>query len=141
MSCGLIGATSLLLVSYLAVRFLYDHKKLDQIVEGNADVLIESGQVRLERLKQELISPTQLESSARKQGFESLDKVHRCVLKVWRKLNLYRQKGRRRRSSSSGISEPIAKPDGRSGPFAHGSSAGERLTDALPNGSKAPLWP
>lgn len=80
MSGGLIGATSLLLVNYLVVRFLYDHKKLDLIVEDNADVLIENGQVRLERLKKELISPTQLESSARKQGFESLDEAHRCVL-------------------------------------------------------------
>ena len=79
-SGGLIGATSLLLVNYLVVRFLYDHKKLDQIVEGNADVLIEAGQVRPERLKKELISQSQLESAARKQGFESLDEVHRCVL-------------------------------------------------------------
>jgi uncharacterized membrane protein YcaP (DUF421 family) len=79
-SGGLIGATSLLLVNYLVVRFLYDHKKLDQIVEGNADVLIEAGQVRPERLKKELISRSQLESAARKQGFESLDEVHRCVL-------------------------------------------------------------
>lgn len=79
-SGGLIGATSLLLVNYLVVRFLYDHKKLDQIVEGNADVLIDNGQVSLERLKKELISLTQLESAARKQGFESLDEVHRCVL-------------------------------------------------------------
>ena len=27
---GCIGATSLLIVNYLVVRFLYDHKKLDQ---------------------------------------------------------------------------------------------------------------
>ena len=79
-SGGLIGATSLLLVNYLVVRFLYDHKKLDQIVEGSADVLIENGQVSLEHLKKELISQTQLESAALKQGFESLDEVHRCVL-------------------------------------------------------------
>jgi len=56
-SGGLIGATSLLLVNYLVVRFLYDHKKLDLIVEDNADVLIENGQVRLERLKKEAHQP------------------------------------------------------------------------------------
>src|SRR6202040_1365206 len=39
-SGGLIGATSLLAVNYLVVRFLYNHKKLDQLIEGRADVLI-----------------------------------------------------------------------------------------------------
>ena len=79
-SGGIIGATSLLVVNYLVVRFLYEHKKLDQIVEGMADVLIENGQVRMERLKKELISPSQLEAAARKQGFESLSAVQQCVL-------------------------------------------------------------
>src|SRR6476660_4525820 len=68
-SGGIIGATSLLAVNYLVVRFLYGHKKIDQLVEGNADVLIENGMIRPERLKRELISPTQLEAAARKQGF------------------------------------------------------------------------
>src|SRR5580700_11277780 len=56
-SGGIIGATSLLAVNYLVVRFLYNHRKLDQLVEGKADVLIENGAVRLDRLKKELISP------------------------------------------------------------------------------------
>ena len=61
-SGGIIGATSLLAVNYLVVRFLYGHKRIDQLVEGEADVLIENGAVRLDRLKKELISPTQLEA-------------------------------------------------------------------------------
>ena len=77
---GVIGATSLLIVNYLVVRFLYDHKKLDQLVEGRADVLIDNGKVSLERLKKELISPKQLEAAARKQGFESLEGVQQCIL-------------------------------------------------------------
>jgi uncharacterized membrane protein YcaP (DUF421 family) len=79
-SGGIIGATSLLVVNYLVVRFLYGHKRIDQLVEGSADVLIENGTVRLERLKKELISPTQLEAAARKQGFESLNDVQKCIL-------------------------------------------------------------
>jgi uncharacterized membrane protein YcaP (DUF421 family) len=79
-SGGIIGATSLLAVNYLVVRFLYGHKKIDQLVEGSADVLIEDGAVRLDRLKKELISPTQLEAAARKQGFESLNDVQKCIL-------------------------------------------------------------
>src|ERR1700680_1048000 len=55
-SGGLIGATSLLVVNYLVVRFLYNHNKLDQLVEGKADILIEGGKVRTEHLKKELIT-------------------------------------------------------------------------------------
>jgi len=77
---GIIGATSLLLVNYLVVRFLYGHRKLDQFVEGRADVLIEDGKVRTGSLKRELITVAQLEAAARKQGFESIHEVQQCVL-------------------------------------------------------------
>jgi uncharacterized membrane protein YcaP (DUF421 family) len=79
-SGGLLGATSLLAVNYLVVRFLYKHKDLEQIVEGKADVLIENGKLRLEHLKQELITTAQLEAAARKQGFGSLSEVDQCIL-------------------------------------------------------------
>jgi uncharacterized membrane protein YcaP (DUF421 family) len=79
-SGGIIGATSLLLINYLVVRFLYDHRKLDQLVEGKADVLIENGRVRTEHLKKELITMEQLSAAARKQGFETLAEVQQCVL-------------------------------------------------------------
>jgi uncharacterized membrane protein YcaP (DUF421 family) len=79
-SGGLIGATSLLFVNYVVVRFLYGHNKLEQIVEGQSDVLIEKGKVYAERLKRELITMSQLEAAARKQGFDALDEVEKCVL-------------------------------------------------------------
>jgi uncharacterized membrane protein YcaP (DUF421 family) len=77
---GVIGATSLLVVNYLVVRFLYKHRSLDQFVEGRADVLIEDGKVRTQHLKKELITMAQLEAAARKQGFDSLSEVQQCVL-------------------------------------------------------------
>jgi uncharacterized membrane protein YcaP (DUF421 family) len=77
---GVIGATSLLLVNYLVVRFLYKHQKLDQLVEGKSDILVEDGQVRTERLKRELITLPQLEAAARKQGFDTLSEVQKCIL-------------------------------------------------------------
>jgi uncharacterized membrane protein YcaP (DUF421 family) len=79
-SGGLLGASSLLAVNYLTVRFLYKHKALDEIVEGKADVLIEGGKLRPEHLKTELISVSQLEAAARKQGFSSLSEVDQCIL-------------------------------------------------------------
>jgi uncharacterized membrane protein YcaP (DUF421 family) len=77
---GIIGAASLLLTNYLVVRFLYDHRKLEQFIEGNADVLIDNGHLQDRALKHELITLPQLEAAARKQGFETLDEVQRCVL-------------------------------------------------------------
>src|SRR5882724_9253562 len=79
-SGGIIGATSLLVVNYLVVRFLYNHHKIEEFVEGKADVLIDSGKVNKAHLKKELISVQQLEAAARKQGFDSLGDVDKCVL-------------------------------------------------------------
>jgi len=77
---GIIGATSLLITNFLVVRFLYGHRKLDQLVEGRADLLIENGKVRPQHLKTELITMAQLEAAAHKQGFSSLSEVEQCIL-------------------------------------------------------------
>ena len=77
---GILGATALLAVNYLVVRFLYDHQKLEQLVEGRADVLIEDGKVRTQHLKKELITLEPLGAAARKQGFDSLSEVRQCIL-------------------------------------------------------------
>jgi len=77
---GIIGATSLLVVNYLVVRFLYDHRKLEKIIEGDCDVLIDGGKLQERALKHELITIAQLEAAARKQGFETLAEVQRCAL-------------------------------------------------------------
>src|SRR5205085_12521042 len=62
---GIVGAVSLLVVNYLVVRFLYDHQKLEHLVEGDPDVLIESGKIHLGHLKKELITVELLGSAAR----------------------------------------------------------------------------
>ena len=77
---GLIGAGTLLLVNYVVVRFLFDHERLDRIVEGEPDVLIERGVVREDRLRAELITIHELESAAHKEGFSALDEVDRAIL-------------------------------------------------------------
>ncbi len=77
---GILGATTLLAVNYLVVRFLYGHERLERLVEGEADVLIDGGQIRFDRLRKELVTLPELESAAHKQGFASLDEVERAVL-------------------------------------------------------------
>src|SRR5207245_4800789 len=91
---GIIAATSLLVTNYLVVRFLYDHRKLDQLVEGRADVLVEGGKVRIRNLKRELITMAQLEAAARKQGFETLSEVEQCILEPGGTLTLLAKKPR-----------------------------------------------
>src|SRR5204863_5882104 len=50
---GIIGAATLLAINYIVVRFLYSHEKLDRLIEGNPDVLIENGVVLVDALKKE----------------------------------------------------------------------------------------
>ena len=77
---GIVGASTLLLVNYMVVRFLYSHEKLDRMIEGDPEVLIENGCVSQDSLKKELITIGELEEAAHKQGFASLELVDRAVL-------------------------------------------------------------
>jgi uncharacterized membrane protein YcaP (DUF421 family) len=77
---GVIGATALLLINYIVVRFLFSHPRLGRVVEGSPVALIERGKVQESRLRKEFISLAELRSSARRQGFDSLIEVDRAVL-------------------------------------------------------------
>jgi uncharacterized membrane protein YcaP (DUF421 family) len=77
---GLIGAATLLILNYTLVRFLYYHDQLDRIVEGEPEMVMEHGELKMEKLKQELISRAELEIAAHKQGFSSLDEIDRAIL-------------------------------------------------------------
>ena len=77
---GLIGATTLLTVNYIVVRFLFSHQTLDRMIEGDPESLIENGRILHDRLKKELITAAELEEAAHKQGFASLELVDRAVL-------------------------------------------------------------
>jgi uncharacterized membrane protein YcaP (DUF421 family) len=77
---GLIGAATLLALNHFVVKYLYNHEGLDRLIEGDPDVLIDAGKVRMERLKKELMTVAELEVAAHKQGFASLDEIDRAVL-------------------------------------------------------------
>jgi len=77
---GIISAVTLLVLNSLVVRFLYRHRSIDRLVEGKPEVLIENGKVKREHLRGELITMSELESAAHKQGFRSLAEVDRAVL-------------------------------------------------------------
>ncbi len=77
---GLIGAATLLTVNYLVVRFVFRHRRLDQLLEGTPVVLIERGEIDKRALAKELMSVSELAIVAHRQGLQSLDQVDRCVL-------------------------------------------------------------
>jgi uncharacterized membrane protein YcaP (DUF421 family) len=79
---GVIGASTLLAVNYLAVRFLYRHQRLEQLIEGGCDTLIENGKLQHKQLAKELLTVNELETAAHRQGFASLDDIDRAVLET-----------------------------------------------------------
>jgi uncharacterized membrane protein YcaP (DUF421 family) len=77
---GLIGAFTLLAVNYMVVRFLFKHRRLDQIVEGKSTTLIERGKILQKNLAKELLSHSELLTVLHRQGFDDVDEVEQCVL-------------------------------------------------------------
>jgi uncharacterized membrane protein YcaP (DUF421 family) len=79
-SGGLIGAVTLLASNYLVVRFLFKHRRLDQLVEGKSTTLIDRGKVQHKNLAKELLSHSELLTLLHRQGFDGVEEVERCVL-------------------------------------------------------------
>jgi uncharacterized membrane protein YcaP (DUF421 family) len=77
---GLIGALALCGINYVVIRFLFRHRRLDQIIEGRPTVLIKDGALRRRAMAKELITRSELLSIAHRQGFDSLDDVDSCTL-------------------------------------------------------------
>ena len=77
---GLIGAATLLIVNHAVVRILFTHQPLERLVEGEPAIMVENGQIKADCLRRELVTLTELETAAHKQGFASLEDVERAVL-------------------------------------------------------------
>ena len=77
---GLIGAFTLLALNYLVVRFLFRHRRLDQLLEGRPTLLIDKGHILKHNLARELLSRSELITVLHRQGFYALDEIDRCVL-------------------------------------------------------------
>jgi uncharacterized membrane protein YcaP (DUF421 family) len=80
LSGGLIGAFSLVATNYLVVRFLFKHRRIDQLLEGSPTVLVENGKIRRKALAQELLTESELLTICHRQGFADIDEVQTAVL-------------------------------------------------------------
>jgi uncharacterized membrane protein YcaP (DUF421 family) len=77
---GLVGAFTLLLINYFVVRFVFKHRRLDQLIEGSPTMLIENGRLLKDNLARELLTESELQTVAHRQGFGRLDEIESCVL-------------------------------------------------------------
>jgi uncharacterized membrane protein YcaP (DUF421 family) len=80
LSGGLIGALALLALNYTVVRFLFRHRRLDEILEGEPTTLVEHGCVKESALAKELLTTAELMTVLHRQGFENVEQVERCIL-------------------------------------------------------------
>lgn len=80
LSGGVVGAFTLMAVNYLVIRFLFKHRRLDQLFEGKPTLLIEGGKVLRHALAKELLTKAELMTVLHRQGFDEIEEVHRCVL-------------------------------------------------------------
>src|SRR3974390_3666416 len=67
---GLVGAFALLGINYLVVRFLFRHRRLDQIFEGKPTTLIEDGRMIKKSLAKELLTRAELMTVRTRQGLD-----------------------------------------------------------------------
>jgi uncharacterized membrane protein YcaP (DUF421 family) len=79
-SGGVIGAFTLMASNYLVVRFLFKHRRLDELVEGKPTTLIDGGRIQQKNLARELLSHSELLTVLHRQGFSDVDEVEQCVL-------------------------------------------------------------
>jgi uncharacterized membrane protein YcaP (DUF421 family) len=77
---GMIGAVTLLVTNYIVVRFLFKHRRLDEVFEGKPATLIKDGHMRKDEMARELITTAELQSVVRRQGFDGIHEVQSCVL-------------------------------------------------------------
>jgi len=77
---GMIGAVTLLVTNYLVVRFLFRHRRLDQLMEGKPAILIIEGHIHKDEMARELLTTAELQSVIRRQGFDGIHDIETCIL-------------------------------------------------------------
>jgi len=80
LSGGVVGALTLLGINYLVVRFLFRHRRLDQLFEGKPTILVDHGCMIKTAMAKELLTRSELLTVVHRQGFDGLEEVERCVL-------------------------------------------------------------
>ncbi len=77
---GIIGAITLLVANGALGRLVYRFKKLEDLVEGSTDHLIQDGKLNQKVLDREAITEEELTMAARKEGIKSLADVQDALI-------------------------------------------------------------
>ncbi len=77
---GLVAATSLFVLNYILKQVLYRNAKFQNLVEGEALVLIYKGELNLANLQKEKISIAELQEAIREHGVSEFSEVGLAML-------------------------------------------------------------
>jgi uncharacterized membrane protein YcaP (DUF421 family) len=105
---GLLGALSLFGINYLVVRFLFQHKKVQEALGGSPTRLITNGQLNKEGLSKELLTEAELLTVIHRQGFDEFEEVANCTLEAGGGFFI---KGKKPDSEDQAQSQLLAKLD------------------------------
>jgi len=79
---GVIGGATLLVFNYLVVRFLFSHPRVERLLEGDPEFLVQKGKLLEQQLRAQGITVAELEAAARRQGFRGIEEVDRATLEA-----------------------------------------------------------
>jgi len=79
---GIFGATVLMGLNYVIVRFLYNHPRIDRLATGNSVILVQDGKLVESHLRHEMITKEELMVAARRQGIDSIKDIACARLEV-----------------------------------------------------------
>jgi len=77
---GVIGATTLLIINAFVVWLVHRNTRINALVEGKTDYLIENGEIKTISLKREEISTEELLAAARKEGYQALEDIRQATI-------------------------------------------------------------
>jgi uncharacterized membrane protein YcaP (DUF421 family) len=79
---GIVAASALFAMNFILKRVLYKSKKLDEVLEGKAILLIYKGELQQHNLDNAEISIGELEAAVREHGVQDIQKVDLAMLEA-----------------------------------------------------------
>jgi uncharacterized membrane protein YcaP (DUF421 family) len=79
---GIIGASALFLANFVLKKVFYKNKKLSELLEGEAILLIYKGAIQPHNLEQAQITLEELEAAVREHGVQDIQNVDLAMLEA-----------------------------------------------------------
>jgi uncharacterized membrane protein YcaP (DUF421 family) len=79
---GVVGASALFVTNFILKKVLYRNKKLSELLEGKAILLIYKGEIQQHNLEEAQITLDELESAVREHGVQDIQNVDLGMLEA-----------------------------------------------------------